>query len=281
MCVEDKRRGWPVILTGTGGDEWLTFSSLYCADLLRAFDLVNLCRLLAAAQRCFPISWRATARNLLWRYGMGPLLEAALRRVAPSGLTAYRRRRRPRWIPDWLAPDPSLRRELHQWLDGDGERTGQERQPKAFYLRSLRRQLETDFEDDFEAGRRLGVRVMHPFWDADLVDFLYRIPPTLLNRDGYTKGLVRHALAQRFPDLGFEQQRKMVPATLYEDVVLNEGRAAWQRMGGVSSLGALDLVDVSGLSANVAAIFSGRQPRQFPRVWDVLSLEAWLRPRLR
>jgi hypothetical protein len=122
---------------------------------------------------------------------------------------------------------------------------------------------------------------MHPFWDADLVEFLYRIPPTLLNRDGYTKGLVRHALAQRFPDLGFAQQRKLVPATLYDDVVLNEGWAAWQRMGGVSSLGELGLVDVSGLSANVVAIFFGRQPKQFPRVWDVLSLEAWLRGRLR
>jgi asparagine synthase (glutamine-hydrolysing) len=281
MCIEDKRQGGQVILTGTGGDEWLAFSSFYSADLLRALDFANLFRLLGAARRCYPISRRATARNLLWRYGLRLLLAAALHRVAPSGLRAYRRRRRPRWIPDWLAPDPSLRRELHQWLDGNGEPTGQERQPKAFYLRSLRRQLEVDFEDDFEVGRRLGVRVMHPFWDADLVEFLYRIPPTLLNRDGYTKGLVRHALAQRFPDLGFAQQRKLVPATLYDDVVLNEGWAAWQRMGGVSSLGELGLVDVSGLSANVVAIFFGRQPKQFPRVWDVLSLEAWLRGRLR
>jgi hypothetical protein len=137
-----------------------------------------------------------------------------------------------------------------------------------------------ELEDDFEVGRHLGLRVLHPFWDADVVEFLYRIPPALLNRAGRTKGLVRGTLAQRFPGLGFEQQRKMALFSFYRDRVLTEGPSAWRQMGGVPSLGELGLVDVPRLNANVTAIFSGRRLREFARVWDVLNLESWLRPRL-
>jgi hypothetical protein len=217
---------------------------------------------------------------LLWLYGARPLLAAALRRVAPGALTAYRRRRHWRSAPEWVAPDPALRREVYQSLGRSDEVGAQGPQPELLYLRYHRRLVEMDLEDDFEIGRQLGLRVLNPFWDADVVDFLYRIPPALLNRGGRTKGLVRGTLARRFPGLGFERQRKLVLFNFYRDRVLTEGPAAWREMGGVPSLSELGLVDASRLHENVTAIFSGRRLQQFARIWDVLNLETWLRPRL-
>jgi hypothetical protein len=46
-------------------------------------------------------------------------------------------------------------------------------------------------EKGFGYGRKIGVRILHPHWDRDLVSFLYRVPPDLLNRGGRSKSLVR------------------------------------------------------------------------------------------
>jgi asparagine synthase (glutamine-hydrolysing) len=277
---QGKRHGCLVMMSGNGGDEWLSFNPFYVADLLRTFDIAGLGRLLGVAQRCYPQARFVTTRNLLWLYGARPLLAAALRRAAPRALSAYRRRHHWRLAPEWLAPDPALRRELHESFERSAERSLQEPPGEMLYLRYHRRLLETGLEEDFEIGRQLGVRVLNPFWDADLVDFLYRIPPAMLNRGGRTKGLVRGTLARRFPGLGFERQRKLVLFTFYRDRVLDEGPAAWRQLGGVPSLSELGLVDAPQLSANVETMFSGRRLEQFSRIWDALNLETWLRPRL-
>src|SRR4030095_3566836 len=55
-----------------------------------------------------------------------------------------------------------------------------------------------ELEELFEVYRGVGVRILQPFWDADLVDLLFRMPPFVLNRGGRSKGLVRDSLARRF-----------------------------------------------------------------------------------
>ena len=60
--------------------------------------------------------------------------------------------------------------------------------------------ISMDLEEQYELGQRAGVRLRHPYWDVDLVEFLMRTPPDLLNGKGKSKGLVREALADRFPD---------------------------------------------------------------------------------
>ena len=46
-------------------------------------------------------------------------------------------------------------------------------------------------EDDYEIGRRAGAELLHPYWEPDLISFLYRVPPELLLQGGLEKGLVR------------------------------------------------------------------------------------------
>jgi hypothetical protein len=82
-----------------------------------------------------------------------------------------------------------------------------------------------ELEELFEQSRRLGVRVLQPFWDAALVEFLYRTPPAMLNQTGRSKGLVRDTVARRFPRLGFETQLK-VTATRFGRSVIAQGRGA-------------------------------------------------------
>lgn len=50
-------------------------------------------------------------------------------------------------------------------------------------------------------------------------------------------------------------------------------------MGGTPALAELGVVDPKRLGITIEHIFAGNQ-QQAHRIWDVLNLEAWLRPRI-
>jgi hypothetical protein len=137
-----------------------------------------------------------------------------------------------------------------------------------------------EFEEIFETGRRMEMRILHPFWDSDLVELLCRTPPALLNLDGRSKGLVRGMLARKFPQLGFERQKKVISLDFFQSTMIREGADAWQTMGGTRALAELGVVNAKSLGSTLEAILAASQKRQAYRFWDVLTVEAWLRPRL-
>jgi hypothetical protein len=144
-----------------------------------------------------------------------------------------------------------------------------------------RSELSIDMEHNFEMGRRMGARMLRPYWDADLVDFLCRTPPELLNGGGRSKGLVRQKMARRLPSLGFERQKKVSFFNFFREVSLNEGPRLWQATGGAQALAELGIVDAPALDSAMLSLFSGVQPEDHNyRVGNVLFTEAWLRPRL-
>jgi asparagine synthetase B (glutamine-hydrolysing) len=275
---EAAARGFQTVLTGGGGDEWLTAGPFYAADLIRALQFRELFAFAAAYRRSYPHSGLRVAHNVVWRFGLRPLLVDAVRpvleRMAPPLLTARVRRQ----LPDWLAPDPVLRRELY------------ERQPKvpstlpsgSIYVREGRRALEhplIDFEmeETFEAGLRTGAAVLQPYWDPDLLNLLYRVRPEDLNRGGRSKGLVRETLDSRFPDCGFRGQRKVVALHFFQELVLHQAAKARARLGPVTALADLGIVDPIRLEANLDRIVEKRDLRQTHRIWDTLLMEMWLR----
>jgi len=280
-----------VVLTGGGGDEWLTVTPLFAPDLLLSLDFGGLYRLGRSHRRSYRLSRLRVARNLLWTYGMKPLLTRAggraggsvLRGIAPWAQEPLRRWRISRWDPPWAAPDPHLRAELVErtsrtWPTRDSTRGG-------FYVQELREGLDhallsAEMEESFETGRRAGVTMLQPFFDADLVEFLYRTPPDLLNRGGRSKGLVRDTLARRFPELGFEKQKKVSGTSYARSVLGDHALDAWKMLGGVPALAELGVVDQPKLEEGLKDVFTRTDLRNSYRVWDVLSLETWTRARL-
>jgi asparagine synthase (glutamine-hydrolysing) len=284
LSLEGRRRGCRVIMTGQGGDEWLAVTPAYTADFLRVLDVVNVGRLIGVTLRSYRTSPLGTVRILLWQYGLRALLSAAaagaLERLVPGGLRLRRTRAILGLVPDWVAPDPAVRRAVEERIGRGVDAELRAPQPRGFGLRHMRSLLDTHLEDEFERSRRAGLRLLHPFCDADLVDFVCRTPPAISCLGGRTKGLVRRTLARRFPGLGFERQKKLLLRNFYQELVLKEAPAVWQKMGGAQALAELGVVDGAVLQPAMATLLSGDRPEEFYRVWDVLNLEAWLRPRV-
>jgi asparagine synthase (glutamine-hydrolysing) len=287
LGLRARGEGCRTIFTGAGGDEWLSVTFYLAADLLRSFDFAGWLRLGRIIRRSFNSSSASFARNMIWRFGLRPILRAeavrGLNATAPNVLRQRRRKIASNAMPDWLAADPTFREELLTRVEGGwGDREWE--RSRSFYLQQGRMSLDhaivsMEMEELFENGRHLGVRMAQPYWDPDLVDLLYRIPPDVLSRGGRAKGLVRDTLARRFPDLGLERQKKVIATDYFTSVMLGEGRRVWAEMGGPQALAALGVVDASRAEEAAQQLFSSRDSRAANRIWNILNLESWVRPR--
>lgn len=271
------------ILTGNGGDEWLEAGVHKARLALERLDLATVYRLWASMQRSYPYARGTVARNLVWTFGLRPIMGDGARRVlgrtAPGVVARRERSRFDQATPAWVAPDRDLRAQMLVTYRAHkrARRRGALDNPMVAY----------ELEEFHESGRGLGVPLLHPFWDADLTAFLARVPPRLLMRDGYSKGLVRQSLAQKLPQLGFDRSRKVTASGFYRSVLIEEGVDAWKKLGGAQALTELGVVDGAALDRHMQDLFrhgdagvSGADPGKAWQIWYVLTTEAWVRPRL-
>jgi asparagine synthetase B (glutamine-hydrolysing) len=283
MAEEARSRGYRVVMTGGGGDEWLCVTPLHAADLIRSGNVRELIAHTRNMRRSYNLPARTVWRNSLWEFGarhvLASMVGSALRRVAPALQRAYRQRVVAKGIPHWVAPDSALRSNLER----RNVAAWQERPTDGWYRHDIRFGLDhpvaaMEMEEFFENTRITGMRTLCPFMDADLVDFLYRVPPALLDRGGHSKGLVRQELHRRFPELDFERHKKITAVSFSRNVVLAEGERAWQASGGAPALAELGVLDAKEFERERQTILSGRKEETY-QVWDVLNLEAWVRSR--
>jgi asparagine synthase (glutamine-hydrolysing) len=287
--------GARVILTGSGGDDWLTVNSDYMADLVRQGNVAGMARFARAMLRSYTLSRPAMLRYLFWQAGVRPVLarqtRRALSRVAPDALATYRRRKllNSQPAPAWLAPDPALRTALQDRTHAQAERllaTPEPAGPYGFYRHTgvaytfAHPLISLEQEEDHLVGSRLGVQLLHPYWDSDLIQFLCRVPPRLLLAGGREKGLVRQTVARRFPDLQFARQRKVSASDFFYSTLRREAADLVQRPDALAGLAALGIVDPSSAGQFLAASLASTELGTVHRVWELLVLEAWVRPRL-
>jgi hypothetical protein len=226
-------------------------------------------------------------RRLVWSFGAKKVVawaeEGALRAVAPQALRAQRRWLLDRKLPAWLAPDPRVRAALDDRLQPALEASRP--RPGEIYASQGRDMLDhvivsLELEEQFERSERLGIPIRAPYWDADLMYLLARIHPRALMRNGRSKALVREPLSRRFPVLALERQKKITTGNFWPRR-LPEARKAWGVMGGARTLEELGIVDGRVLDAEVTKILDNPDDLFGAfRIWTVLKVEAWVRPRI-
>ena len=118
--------GARVIMTGGGGDEWLTVDLRIAADFIEALQFRNLYHFTRSRLASFAVPTTKALRYVLWEYGLEEVLRfharTLLAKHAPSVLRGRRRRRLARAELPWLAPDPRLRAEVRARREEEADR---------------------------------------------------------------------------------------------------------------------------------------------------------------
>jgi asparagine synthetase B (glutamine-hydrolysing) len=278
LLHQARAQGCRAILTGDGGDEWLCVTPTYAADLIRAGQLDGLVRLVRTKLRSWKLPKLASLRSVLWTLGLRKVLRDWVWHHAPAVAAWRRRRLLPRALPPWLAPDPAVRRELERRY----ELLDRVYRQDTYYLADTRAGFSHPLttlcaEENFFRDRLVGLPAFHPYLTRPLVDFLLRTPPELLNAGGRSKALVRNLVAQRFPKLGFERQKKLLATELNRDICRREGPLLWNELGQARALGALGVVDVPRFHAGFAEWLNADSLSVVHRVFHGANLEAWAR----
>jgi Asparagine synthase len=132
-------------------------------------------------------------------------------------------------------------------------------------------------EEQFYRNLPTGVFTMHPYWYPRLADFLLRIRPETLTAGSQSKSLIRNMLAERFPQLGFERQKKVISIDFPRTVFARELPGLWQEIGPARQMGEMGLVDPKRYQEKIAATLRSRRGRGLYDAWHGATVEAWSR----
>lgn len=276
-------QGLDVLLTGSGGDNWLSVAEPHAADLIRGLRLGELYRFVQTAMATGGLSPRVAARRILWHGGIRPIVDTLATQLVPGPKQRYHRRRWFAHLPAWLGSDESFKEQLVSNLIN--RRTpalsAAGRAPRSYYQHSVRSNnpyLHHEFETAFHMEGTCGLRLLSPYHDRELVHFFNRISPRVLLHGNRHKGLLRPVVARRLPGLGFESQKKAY-APAWEARHLRDLRQSiarlWpaERFEALADLGIVDSGAVAG-ETNAIGTYGFTD---LVRLFGLMSAERWIR----
>jgi hypothetical protein len=282
------QEGCSAIITGVGGDEWLGLNPYYAADLLGQLDFIGLYRLIISMWRSWPFPLYKHIYNGVWKYGARPLLARQVAGVLFQAAPGILRRRRKKSLqlvhPNWFCPDDELEKEISLRMEERVEESIQADRIKSFYIREMEYSIDhplnsLDLEEEFENGRRLGTPILGFYQHQELVSYLFRFPPRLLNTSEPQKGLVRKLLHKRFPHLNLDKQKKIGATDNFREIVLSESPEVWKKLEGIQTLAQIGIVNATEAEKFFLSTIETPPPSNLATwvVWHLINFESWSR----
>lgn len=212
LFVAARDAGSRILLDGHDGDGLLASAPGLLIELLRTGDMHAAVRHVQNARR--------RGRSPV----LGPLRQALASRAAELPIVrhlveARRRRRLPKWLGRQWADALSSPQPRATWEDVQLEFTG----PAGWLC----------LEELERMALAVGVEVLHPLFDEDLVDLVLALPANVKCADGRSKGVLRQAYTGHLPAEVCDRMTK----TLFSDAYRSGSSPA-------SILSALDAIEV-------------------------------------
>jgi asparagine synthase (glutamine-hydrolysing) len=264
-------QGVRILLDGIDGDTTVSHSLVYLAELVRAGRWKSLTEEVNGLSRRFNGSrWR-----FLWRYGLSPLAPEPVRR-------AWRRlrgRNRSAWTVNSTTNPDFARRiglaERAQALLGKHSRPARTSR-EDHWRRLTSGMIPFALEVADRAAAAFSLEPRYPFFDKRLVEFCLALPPGQKLYQGWTRMVMRRAMANVLPDEvrwrggksnlspGFARGLLAFDRGLLEEVILNDARAIEE------------YVDIAALRKAYHRFVSRFSEDDSLTVWRSVTLALWL-----
>jgi asparagine synthase (glutamine-hydrolysing) len=265
-------KGFRVMLTGLGGDDWLTGSSHHAADLFRTFRLAALIRQVRIDARVPAIVSRAAASRLFW-FGFWPLVPQAARRALRRVL---RRNGFPRWIDrefahkirlsERLRPPQTARRPFSSYVQADLFRTA----ISGFGAHFI--------EIEERSASRFGFEQRHPFHDQRIIEFALALPEEQRWRGDQIKFILRQAMRGFLPETIRQRVTKAEFSHVFAEALRTQGGEQLFGSLTTASMGWVEGEQVKTAYRDMARLYTGgdnRYTRHIWSLWLIFGIELW------
>jgi asparagine synthase (glutamine-hydrolysing) len=274
MCERLRADGVRVLLTGEGGDDWLSGSRAHWPDLLASGRWP---RLMREARDLMPQASLAGRARALAMEAAGPLLSRRLRERLFRPFVDFGTH-----LPPWVSPDWARRAGLAQRWRSDPLplRLPTYAQQNRYPVYSLgRRHINMDNALAFAAGH--GVELRHPFHDLRVTRFVMGADGGVLRRGGVRKALLREAMRGVLPEKIRTRPDKADFTGGIVDAVTAYVREHPVERWHCARLGWIDAAEVRRSAEVFARWRAAGSPPPAPRehvlsVWAPLALHLWL-----
>ena len=265
QSVADK--GMRVLLTGLGGDEWLTGSQYYYAELLSEFRFAELMRLLKTDWRFgIPGSPGHNRLKLLLWWGLRPMLPDKLRQRLSSLVP---RERFPAFIPKEFARRIDLLGRMRVLRDRPAGMSFSQRSVHDQFVDGWMAHV-MELEDRHSA--QVGIEEWHPFYDLRLIEFCFSIPEDQRTCNNYIKYVLRNAMKGLLP----ENIRSRLTKGEFSETVVR----LFDRVGGAHFYDHLTIAEKGWVDSDLARKVAKERLSNFGRsnLWPLLNafaIEVW------
>jgi asparagine synthase (glutamine-hydrolysing) len=269
-----QRQGCRVLLTGSGGDEWLTGSFFHYADLLRNWKFGSLLRRLRADR---PLYCDRASDDLfsapLVQFGLLPLVPQSCRNLG-KWLLGHTN------VPDWISPE--FWRRTHM----------QERIRRVSFSSTFTTHAQRDLfsstvhglgihgiELDERAASFCSLESRHPFNDRRIIEFAFALPEEQRWRDT-PKFILRKALGTRLPTSVRKRALKADFSCIFAQALLAESMETIFQSLSVASMGWVDGTKIWANYQTMTRCYrQGDETYRFhvAPLWMVFGVELWFR----
>jgi asparagine synthase (glutamine-hydrolysing) len=268
-----RERGFRVVLTGQGGDQWFGGSADCFAELLRGFRFVELFRLLRE-EAAHPTRVRPgqSPLALLLRRTLWPL-------VPPRPRVFINRLRGLRLVPPFANPEFTRRLDLERARNAPTRRL----RGLSFTQRTMYQVLNLGISIHFaELNERecalAGIEGRHPFYDRRLIEFAFAIPEDQRCRPGATKYIFRQPGRGLLP----ESVRQRRDKAEFSSLLVHGLKDVLKALGGEDAFGSFNVVQRGWVDPEQFRLVYRERMRNIGSanlwpLWSVLELEMWSR----
>jgi asparagine synthase (glutamine-hydrolysing) len=268
-----RQQGFEILLDGVDGDVTVSYAFVYLQELARRGRWLTLFRESLGLAHSF-FGGNTSPFSVLWRFGVTPLLPPGAR------LVPGRRWGQPRLrcvSGPIIRPEFARRMHLVQRLEEVERRERTLRTSKAYHCEEVTHGvIVASLENSNKLCSAFGIEPRHPFFDKRLIEFCLALPREQRICDGWTRMVVRRALADLLPEKVLYRGGKWGPSQYFAHRLLRVDRPRLEEALTAQAPRVEPYIDVAAVRAVFRRYVAHPTVDDAYRLWNVINLGAWL-----
>ena len=278
VSVLAKRNGIRAVLTGAGGDEWLTGSFYHYADFLRRLKILSLVRQLRCDRQFDRTSDGVPAiifpRGALLRVGFFPLLPPFARRAVKWAL------RRGYVPPPWIDAQFARRARLTERQSECAHKKFPTFAQQDMYCNLMDGWACQGYELGSRSEARYGFERRHPLSDRRVIEFAFALPEEQRWREHKPKLILRNAMRGLIPETIRRRLTKADFSHVFPESLKAIGGEDFFNSLTIASMGWVDGNRASGLYREMMQSYKQSNDGLVVhtwKLWMICGIELWFR----